>query len=102
MLFLWVSRLLLIAGSLLVAAGTAYGGTVSYMMWRESVSPSTQQMLVLKDGRRIPLQQPAQQSTMSNGISTGSLPPLAPTMSAPLYSPSSPEDLTGSSQIARE
>lgn len=58
MLYRWASRLLFVAGSLLILAGTAYGGTIGYMMWRESVSPSTSQVLVLRDGRQIPLVQP--------------------------------------------
>ena len=39
-------------------AGGAYGGVLGYTAWREQSSPSTQQVLVLKDGRQVPLVQP--------------------------------------------
>ena len=58
MLYLWASRTLLVAGCLLIASGLGYGGMVGYLVWREAVSPSTGQVLVLKDGRRIPFAQP--------------------------------------------
>jgi len=38
--------------------GVAYGSFIGYLVHREQVSPSTQQMLVLKDGQQIPLTQP--------------------------------------------
>jgi sortase A len=36
-----------------------YEALLGYLSWRESVSPSVSRMLVLKDGRRIPLVQPS-------------------------------------------
>ena len=58
MAYVWASRVVLFVGCLLIVAGLAYGGFVGFMMWREGASPSTSQVLVLKDGRRIPLVQP--------------------------------------------
>ncbi len=51
-------RTLLIVGGLLVVLGLSYAGLTRYLMWRESRSPSTRQVLVLKDGRQLPLIQP--------------------------------------------
>ena len=54
----WAARLLVALGCLLILAGVAYFGAIKYFSWRESVSPSTSRVLVLKDGRRVPLRQP--------------------------------------------
>jgi sortase A len=54
----WIRRILLAIGGLVVLLGVSYGTLVGYLMWRESSSPSTRQVLVLKDGRQIPLLQP--------------------------------------------
>jgi len=78
MLYLWASRLLLIAGSLLIIAGTIYGGTISYMMWRESVSPSTSQVLILKDGTRIPFIQPTRPAEQAGGTLASRTQPTSP------------------------
>ncbi len=48
----------MVLGCLLILAGVGYFGVLKYFSWRETVSPSTSRVLVLKDGRRIPLQQP--------------------------------------------
>jgi sortase A len=50
---------LLAAGALATLAGGAYGGAIGYAAWREQLSPSTRQMLVLSDGRQVPLVQPS-------------------------------------------
>jgi sortase A len=55
---LWLSRLALVLGCLLIGLGVVYGGLVWYLAWQEETFPSTTQVLVLKDGRRIPLHQP--------------------------------------------
>jgi sortase A len=57
-LYAKASRLLLVAGCLLIFLGLAYGALIGFVMWRESISPSGSQVLVLKDGRRILLVQP--------------------------------------------
>ncbi len=54
----WTSRILFIAGWLLIALGIAYGGLIGYLTWSESVSPSAKVTLALRDGRKIPLTQP--------------------------------------------
>src|SRR5690349_3032139 len=54
----WTSRAVLALGCLLIAAGAGYGGWIAYLSWQESVAPSTQQVLALKDGRRVVLRQP--------------------------------------------
>ena len=54
----WAARLLVTLGCLLILAGIAYFGAIKYFSWRESVSPSTSRVLVLKDGTRVPLRQP--------------------------------------------
>ncbi len=51
-------RVLCILGCLLVLLGLGYAGLFRYLTWREQVSPSTRQVLVLKNGREIPLLQP--------------------------------------------
>lgn len=58
MLRRWIRRLLATVGTLMMVLGLGYGGTIAYVSWREQVSPSTQQMLKLKDGQQIPLVQP--------------------------------------------
>jgi sortase A len=54
----WLRRLLAVIGCTLVLIGVGYGGSLAYMSWREQTAPSTQRVLVLKDGRQIPLVQP--------------------------------------------
>ncbi|HMA36028.1 MAG TPA: sortase [Chloroflexia bacterium] len=61
-------RVLLVAGTLAVLLAAGYGAGLGYLSWRESRAPSTGAVLVLKDGRRVPLIQPA--------------PPVAPTSAA--------------------
>lgn len=61
----WIRRLLMIMGCLALLIGIGYGGTIAYLSWREQVSPSTQRVLVLKDGRQIPLVQPANRVMVS-------------------------------------
>ena len=46
----------LIGGVILLAV--SYGATFAFLGWRETVSPSTSQILVLRDGQQIPLVQP--------------------------------------------
>lgn len=52
------SRLLIALVCLVMLGGAGYFGVIRYLVWRESASPSTARVLVLKDGRRIPLSQP--------------------------------------------
>lgn len=54
----WTARLLFWSGGLLILLGIAYASLITYVAWREQSSPSTRQVLVLADGRRIPLIQP--------------------------------------------
>lgn len=54
----WLCRGLLALGCVCIMLGVAYGSLIAYLMQREQVSPSTQQLLVLKDGQQIPLIQP--------------------------------------------
>jgi sortase A len=54
----WFRRLLAAIGCMLVLIGVGYGGSIAYMSWCEQTAPSTQRVLVLKDGRQIPLVQP--------------------------------------------
>ncbi len=58
MLRRWLRRLLLGIACLCVLLGLAYLGWVRYLVYRERVSPSSQQVLMLKDGSSIPLIQP--------------------------------------------
>jgi LPXTG-site transpeptidase (sortase) family protein len=51
-------RLLVGAICLLTLGVGAYFAAIKYLAWRESESPSAGRVLVLKDGRRIPLRQP--------------------------------------------
>lgn len=74
----WLRRALLGMGGLLVVLGVSYGALVGYLMWRESSSPSTRQVLVLKDGRQIPLIQPT---------AAPQPPPPTPLPTAPAMSP---------------
>jgi LPXTG-site transpeptidase (sortase) family protein len=54
----WKLRLL-VGGLCLLALGvTSYFVAIRYLAWRESESPSAGRVLVLEDGRRIPLLQP--------------------------------------------
>jgi sortase A len=55
----WLRRLLAALGCLLILTGVGYGGAIAYMSWREQTTPSTQQVLLLRDGRQIPLVQPS-------------------------------------------
>jgi sortase A len=61
MLYLWASRVCRVVGILLIVAGVAYGGLIGYLAWQESSSPSTSRILILRDGRQIPLTQPTHQ-----------------------------------------
>src|SRR5687767_7802389 len=75
MLYHWASRFLFMLGSLLIFMGASYGALVGYLAWQESVSPSTARVLVLKDGRRIPLLQPTVRSgrrTIDDNLDPGS------------------------------
>jgi len=54
----WLRRGLFALGSISMLLGVAYGSLIGYLVHREQVSPSTQQMLVLKGGQQIPLTQP--------------------------------------------
>ncbi len=81
---LWrgLPRVLLFSGLLLYLIGVVYGGWTAYLVWRERVSPSTEQVLVLKDGREIPLVQPsAANETLAPGqagrADSHILPPVA-------------------------
>src|SRR6266568_7391573 len=70
-------------GALLVAAGLAYWGAITYLTWRESTAPSTSTILRLRDGSQLPLVQPtpaqpqaqtqAQAGTKSPEASDGSM-----------------------------
>jgi sortase A len=77
----WMRRLLAVTGSLLVALGVGYGGTIVYLSWREQVAPSTQQVLILKDGRQIPLLQPT--SAPAAGPTRTALPTVGGAAPAP-------------------
>lgn len=57
--------LFLVSGWLLVLSGLSYGGLTGYIMWQEYMSPSGQQVLVLKDGRKIPLVQPSPKAVVA-------------------------------------
>ncbi len=58
MLRRWLRRLLLGLACLCALLALAYWGWVRYLVYRERVSPSSQQVLMLKDGSTIPLIQP--------------------------------------------
>ncbi len=58
MLIRWASRLLIVVGCLMTLLGASYIGFVQHIISQESASPSTSRVLVLKDGRHIPLRQP--------------------------------------------
>jgi LPXTG-site transpeptidase (sortase) family protein len=77
-----LSRLVLVLGCLLITLGVGYGGLVSYLTWRESSAPSTSRVLVLKDGRRIPLVQPTQAAPIQIPIATPSALP-SPVLTLP-------------------
>jgi sortase A len=82
----WLRRLLATIGCMLVLIGIGYGGSIAYMSWREQTAPSTQRVLVLKDGRQIPLVQPssapvgqlARRTPAAVGTTTGAA-PIVPT-----------------------
>jgi LPXTG-site transpeptidase (sortase) family protein len=64
-----IKRLVVATGCIVALLALAYGGLFYYLEWRESVSPSTDRVLVLQDGRRISLVQPTAQpapSTLGN------------------------------------
>lgn len=54
--------MLSVVGCLVTLVGLLYTGTILYLDGRETASPSTSRVLVLKDGTRIPLAQPQQPS----------------------------------------
>jgi sortase A len=92
-------RALLVMGGLLVVLGLSYGALVGYLMWRESSSPSTRQVLVLKDGRQIPLIQPTAAPRPPPPTAPATAPALSPdavvadlppTPTAPLALPTEP------------
>src|SRR4051794_7137503 len=58
MLYRRAGQVLTVLGCTLILLGVVYGSIMGYFLWREHVSPSTERVLVLKDGRRIPLVQP--------------------------------------------
>src|SRR3954452_8740175 len=86
----WTSRAVLVLGCLLIAAGAGYGGWIAYLSWQESVAPSTQQVLALKDGRRVVLRQPTPVV-----VSSPTLVPPPPTVSG-----GAPPPLTASAPAA--
>lgn len=55
---LYLCRGLFLLGCTSIVLGTAYGGWIAYLVRRERVAPSTQQVLLLKDGRTVPLTPP--------------------------------------------
>lgn len=73
--------LLLMGGTLCVLLGVGYASLLSYLHWSEHVSPSTQQVLVYSDGRRVPLVQPAVRAPDAGTSATtpSTPPPLPPT-----------------------
>ena len=75
-MLLWASRLSLVLGWLLIALGLGYGGLMLYLTWHEGVSPSTDRVLVLNDGRRVPLRQPTPGDCGMQNADCG-LPPTA-------------------------
>lgn len=95
-----LSRLLLGLGGLLVILGLGYGGLINYLTWQESSAPSTSRVLVLKDGRRIPLVQPTQPTLRSIPTATppvalpGGVPDPAPALSPPPASIATPPGLS--------
>ncbi len=82
----------LVGGLVLLALG--YGATFAFLGWREAVSPSTSQVLVLRDGRHIPLVQPtaapaapalaADPPTGRVGVAARLVPPSVPAPLPPL------------------
>lgn len=62
MLRRWLSGLCLVCGCTLLLTGRGYAGFVGYVIRQEQRSPSTQQVLVFKDGHRLPLVQPTSPS----------------------------------------
>ena len=64
-------RIILIAGGgILLVLGLVYAGLLLGITWREEQSPSTRAVLVLPDGRTIPLVQPT--------LAPAATPPTAP------------------------
>lgn len=79
----WKARLLVGALCVLALGVASYFAAIKYLAWRESESPSAGRVLVLKDGRRIPLQQP--------GYGDGAAGPGT----GPISSPAAPEASAG-------
>ena len=92
----WLGRLLAAMGCVLVLSGVGYGGSIAYLSWREQAAPSTQRVLILKDGRQIPLVQPtsapiiqpARTAPAAPGATAGAARPTpTPASAAPLLPP---------------
>ncbi len=81
--------LLLIVGTLCVLLAIGYVGLLHYLQWSERVSPSTQQVLVYRDGRRVLLVQPTPAGPTPTRVTLVAAPPVAaaapavPTPAAP-------------------
>lgn len=101
MLIRWVSRLLIVLGCLMTLLGAAYIGFVQYLISQESASPSTSRVLVLKDGRRIPLRQP---TSVPLSKPPTSIPRTPTAIGAVIYSPVAvaTEEITGGTPVASE
>lgn len=75
---LWsgLARLAFGLGIVVYVLGLAYGGMSAYLAYSERVSPSTERVLTLKDGREVPLVQPARLTNPQTGASLPQLPPV--------------------------
>jgi LPXTG-site transpeptidase (sortase) family protein len=75
----WPVRLAIGVLCLAAVAFLAYKGLLQYLDWKESGSPSTSQVLILRDGTQIPLVQP----TSIPGIAVDNLPGTIPLQLTP-------------------